>query len=350
MADNLTLESIGQACGVSQITVSRALRGMPNVRPETANRIREYAESIGYKPNAIARSLAGARNGEFHLTSTRSIVLPYNEERISGTSLFWDFVAGAAEAASLRKSSIEVMAFRGGEAEFDFIRALVAEDRIAGLLDFNLQPRTMDYLLSKKVPVVTQMIGVHQIGTRRNAMVYPDCIEGYLLAWQYLLGLGHRRFGFITPPSDVHYRQCLAAAHLLPEPPRIEQVIRTHTIPSSDTICRALLEQLGQWRPGKWPTVLFCANDDFAHQTVVGLTEMGISVPDDVSIFGYDDAPASRFCNPPICTVRLPRKECGEAMFRLVKDIIDGRPGSRTRVEILPMELIKRKSVKKMIP
>lgn len=350
MADNPTLESIGRACGVSHITVSRALRGVASVKPGTAKRIRDYVAEIGYKPNPIARSLARSRNGEFHLVSTRSIVIPYNEESVHEMPLFWEYVEGAVQAASLKKSSIEVMGFKGGDAEFDFIRALVEEDRIAGVLDFGLMPRTADYLLSKKVPLVSRLHGVHAINNRRHAAVYPDHIQGYLLAWHYLFDLGHRRFGFIVQTRDEpHLQQCVAASHLIAEPPRIERVIRTERFPVAEAIRDALVSQLGKWKKNAWPSVFFCSNDAVAHQAVVGLSEMGLSVPGDVSIFGFDDSPASRFCNPPISTLSNPRKEIGAAMLHLLKDIIAGRPNSRNRMEILPMKLIRRKSVQKII-
>lgn len=350
MSENLTLESIGKACGVSHITVSRALRGSGNVKPETAKRIREYAESIGYRPNPVARSFARSRNGEFHLATSQSIVVPYNEQVVTQHQhpLFWDYVEGAVSAAATKKSSIEVIGFQGGAIEFDFIRALVEEERIAGVLDFGLMPQTIDYLVSRKVPLVSRLHSVHSIDTRKNAVIYPDHIQGYLLAWKYLLNLGHTRFAYIARPNQrFHLNECIAASQLVAEPPIIEKTVwlAPTPTPTSQTIWTAIKSTLGSWLTKESHSVLFCANDEIAQLTIVALTENGISVPQDVSIVGFDDSAASRFCNPPITTIRNPRKEIGAAMLHLLKDIIAGRPNSRNRIEVLPMELVERKSV-----
>ncbi|HWL52045.1 MAG TPA: LacI family DNA-binding transcriptional regulator [Chthoniobacteraceae bacterium] len=352
MNEPLTLESIAKVCGVSHTTVSRALRGLGNVKPKTAERIREYAETVGYKPNAIARSLARSGGGEFHLASSRSIIVPYLEGLMKEdrNPLFWDYIEGAVKAAALRKSSIELMGF-GLDGEFNFIRALVEENRIAGVLDLGLTPKTIDYLLSKSIPLVSRLQGVHEINSRQNACVYPDHIQGYLLAWNHLQSLGHRRFGFIAR-SDHRSRlaECVAASHLLKEPAALEPVIRIDNGASTESIREALLSQLGPWHAEKWPQVFFCSNDDVAHHVIRTLQEMNVSVPRQISIFGFDDSPAAGFCNPSITTLRNPRREIGAAMLDLLKEIIAGRPDSRNRVEILPMSLVLRQSVSKPLP
>ncbi len=348
MSQNLTLRSIGEACGVSHITVSRALRGDNRVKPDTARRICQYTEEIGYKPNVIARSLAQARSDDFHLASSQSIIIPYNEEPINQLAplLFWDYVEGAVNAASKIKSSVEVMGFNNALPEFEFIRALVEEKRIAGVLDLNLRSDTISYLINKQIPLVSRLRSVRQIGTRKNASVYPDHIQGYVLAWHYLLERGHRCVGYIMQKGDeFHLNECLAATHLLDEQPRLGPVITIPRNPSAQEVYQELVLQLGKKSRDNWPTVFFCSNDDVAHQTIIGLSEARLHVPGDVSIFGFDDSQASRLSNPPICTVRNPRKEIGAAMVHLLKDIIAGRPDSRNRVEVLPMELVPRKSV-----
>ncbi len=349
MNEPLTLESIAKVCGVSHTTVSRALRGLGNVKPKTAERIREYAETVGYKPNAIARSLARSTHGEFHLASSKSIIVPYHEELMTErrSPLFWDYIEGAVQAAALRKSSIELMGF-GLDGEFNFIRALVEDNRIAGVLDLGLTPDTIDYLLSKSIPLVSRLQGVHEINSRQNACLYPDHIQGYLLAWDYLQSLGHTRFGFIARVDHhSHLAECVAASHLLKNPATLESVIRIEQGASKESIREVLLSQLGPWHPEKWPQAFFCSNDDVAHQVIRTLQAMDVAVPKQVSIFGFDDSPAAEFCSPPITTLRNPRREIGAAMLYLLKDIIAERPNSRNRIEILPMSLIKRQSVSK---
>ncbi len=354
MARAVTLESISQACSVSHITASRALRGLKSVKPETAKRIREYAESVGYKPNLIARSLARGKSGTFNLATTESIVIPFNKEVIGRTErmesvLFWDYVEGAVSAASSHKSSVEVIGFDDGKAEFDFIRALVEDRRVAGLLNFGLTPPTIDYLRSTKVPIVSRLQGVHNVGNHDSASVYPDHLQGYLLAWRHLFAFGHRRIGYIARADhQTHLNVCVAASCLLPETPKLEEVVWVDQSLTTENVRKKLVAAFGPWGSGKWPTALFCSNDEVANTVIVSLDKMGLRVPDDLSIFGFDDSPAACFCNPPISTLRNPRKEIGAAMFHLLSDIIAGRPNSKNRTEVLTMKLISRNSVRDM--
>ncbi len=352
MAESVTLESISQACGVSHITASRALRGLKSVKPETAKRIRDYADSVGYKPNLIARSLARGNSGAFNLATTESIIIPFNQQTMERrermeTVLFWDYVEGAVAAASSRKSSVEVIGFRDGKAEFDFIRALVEDRRVAGFLNFGLTPHSIDYLCSRKVPVVSRLRGVHDVGNHDRASVYPDHLQGYLLAWKHLFALGHRKIGYIAREDhQAHLNVCVAASCLLPENPKLEKVVWVNEPLTTEDVQEKLVAAFGARGSGKWPTALFCSNDETANVTIVSLDKMGLRVPDDISIFGFDDSPAACFCNPSISTLRNPRKEIGAAMFYLLSDIIAGRPNSKSRTEVLAMTLISRNSVR----
>jgi len=349
MAENVTLASISRACGVSHITASRALRGMRNVKPETAQRIRDYADSIGYKPNQIARSLAHHRNGPFHPASPRSIVVPYNEESTNrdGNFLFWECLEGAVSAAATKKSSIEVMGFENGSTEFDFIRTLVESDRVAGVLDFGLKSETIDYLICRKIPVVSRLKGVYGLVNGRNA-VYPDHIQGYFLAWRHLLDFGHQRVGFIGGDEHrAHFNECLAATHLTSPPSRLEKDIRVDGSRDAKSIASTLIAELGQWSPETWPSAFFCANDEVAQLVILALKGMNLSVPEQVSLIGFDDSHFARFCDPPLTTLRNPRKQIGSAAFHLLAEIIEAGPESRVRTEVLAMEFVMRQSVHK---
>lgn len=351
MNDNSTLESIGRACGVSHITVSRALRGLGNVKPDTAKRIREYAESVGYKVNPIARTLARGRTGDYHLTATKSIILPYKDDNHTRSPLFWDYVEGAVRAAGEKQSSVEVMGFSGENKEFDFIRALVEDEKIAGVLNLGLTSATVDYLCSRNIPMASRLQSVYQMENRKMAVVYPDHIQGYLLAWKHLLEMGHTHMGYIVRQDhESHLNECIAASHLIPSAPKLGKMIQIERNISYEQIFHLLNEQWGPWEGGQWPTALFCSNDDVAQQVVVSLSRQGIRVPEQLSIVGFDDSHASLYCNPPITTVRNPRKEIGMSMLYLLKDIMAGRPNSRCRVEVLPMELVERESVARISP
>lgn len=169
------------------------------------------------------------------------------------------------------------------------------------------------------------------------------------MAWQYLQAHGHKRFGFIGR-SDHRPRlnECVAASNLLAEPAKLDRIVWIEKTTTQESARQALLSELGPWDPQHWPSVFFCSNDDIAHLTVLALAGMDLSVPRHVSIFGFDNSPAAKFCNPPITTLHNPRTEIGAAMLHRLKKIIAGRENSQDRLEILPMRLIERDSVARL--
>lgn len=335
-----TLESIGAACGVSHITASRALRGLPNVKPATAQRIREYAKSIGY------RHISEATRSR----SALPVIFPYEKRHLDvdyPIQLFWDYVEGAVQASVGTAQGVEVMSFDYRE-ELSFFQTLVEEKRIAGVLNSRLMPETVAYLLSKKIPLVSRFQGIGGHPEGRGAAVFPDDIQGYLKAWQRLLGMGHRQFCYLWHSASIsRLNACRAARELLDDRPEMTFLnVELGHSPDVDGLARLLPERFGKITSGRWPSLLFCSNDEVANATVAALSRIDISVPEQVSVFGFDDSPAARFCSPRITTLSNPRRKMGAAMFHLICDIIEGRPNSRNRVEVYPMTLVERESVR----
>lgn len=339
MSNNVTLELIGRACGVSHITASRALRGLGNVKPETARRIRDYAKSAGYQMRSVEKKLP----------RTRPMLLPYNEyyvgRREAGSTL-WDYIEGIVQASSQVQQSIEVVSFTGvGSVDLDYLRPVIEQGELSGVLNLGLSEEALAYLTEKKIPMVSRLNNVYHLGRNRGAVVYPDQIQGYFTAWEYLFGLGHRRVGYLYKRGEKqHLNPCAAASHLSERLPKLDLVIELDPADLSGS----LMAELRQRPRALWPTVFFCGNDQLANQVIALLGREGISVPGDLSIFGFDDSPAAVFCNPAITTLRNPRQELGAAMVHMLRDIISGRPNSQNRVEVLPLQLIERDSVRRI--
>ncbi|HWL54123.1 MAG TPA: LacI family DNA-binding transcriptional regulator [Chthoniobacteraceae bacterium] len=347
-----TLKTIAKACDVSHVTVSRALRGEPGVRPETAQRIREYAEEVGYKANPVARSLVAGNSGPLTEGQPRAILIPYNKEwdHPDQQGVFWASVAGATEAAISSVHNIQLFGFNSRDDEFRRIRAVVEEGRVAGFLEFGLSEETMAYLDAKQVPVVSFVTNLEQFGSHRKARVYADHVQGYVEAWRYLLGYGHRRIGFVglkdrSGGTVSHIREILAAAQFLTPVPALEPPVYIDDKASSEAIWETLVQAYGKKGSGRWPTAVFCTNDRMAHRFMIALLEHKMTIPHDLSIFGYGDFPSARLSYPAMTTIGKPRKEIAATMFRILENIIAGVPGSRSTVQVLPMRLVERESV-----
>ncbi|HWL53963.1 MAG TPA: LacI family DNA-binding transcriptional regulator [Chthoniobacteraceae bacterium] len=354
MSEFPTLKSIAKACGVSHVTVSRALRGQTNMRPETAARIRSYAEAVGYKTNSVARFLAEGRTHHIAFSAQRSIMIPHNREGREGSGpdrshLIWDYIQGATEAAASSSHSMELLGFHDASQELQRIRGLVEEERVAGILDFGLQSRTIDYLVSRKIPMVSTIGPAHHIDPRRTAYVYSDHIMGLLQGWRYLVENRHTRIGFVGPKKSgpLHPRlgECRAAGQLLSSPLQLTSYAFIESGASNASIWETFCESFGKPKGGDWPTAIFCTNDAVANRVITAMQEYGVAIPRDLSVLGFDDSAAASLCSPTLTTIADPRKEMGAAMLRILEDIIAGRPGSRSIIQVVPMKLVERESV-----
>lgn len=325
------------------------------MNPKTAERIRIVAAKVGYKANKVARSLAEGRTGHLALSGTRSVIVPYYKElsHLDTERVFWTSVEGITEAATASDHHIEVLGFNKAEDEFRRVRQAVEEERAAGVIDFGLQSATIDYLVANEIPMVSSVYRIGNSDPRRKARVSCDHIEGYTLGWRHLLDKGHSRIGYVgllSPDggSKAHRQECMAASQLLSRAPELGASVVIADIASPVNIWESFIATYGPREKGGWPTAVFCVNDHVANRVLAAMSAHGISVPRDLSVFGFGDFPSAELSTPGVTTIRIPRKEIAVAMFRIMEDIIAGKPGSRSMTQVLPMTLVERGSVADM--
>ncbi len=341
----MTLESIAQACGVSHITVSRALRGLSNVRPATARRIRQYARQAGYRlPTRAPERWLKEQEGR-----KLPFLLPYADIGVGpreGRSFFWDYVEGILEAAAQTRDRIEIVDFPLGTDELAFVRELIEGGGFAGMFNMRLLPATINCLWENAVPMVAHSNIARDFDDYPGAMVYADRVYGYRRAWRYALEKGHRRFGFLSYTNTAYrVQECSAAALLLEEPCGLEVVHRYDLALSREERQAAIAETFRKWNPEKDPRFYFTTNDDLACDAMAAVQSLGLSVPNDLSLFGFDDAQCAFVSRPGLTTLHDPRREIGRRMFLLLKEIVTGNPDAVRRREIVEMQVIERGSV-----
>jgi DNA-binding LacI/PurR family transcriptional regulator len=309
----VTMQDIARASGVSQSTVSRVLNDSITSVPiaaDTRQRVLEVADRLGYRPNPLARGLRGARTMLLGLI-VREIADP--------------FFAPAVEAVSVRareRSYNVVLGSAHSRADEAIALRHVLEtrhcDAIVLLGDMRDQPRLLEDLSASEVPVVALWQGSALAGV---ATVNVDNRAGVAAAVDHLAALGHRRFGFIGghPHGDVLERRAgfterLAALDLAP----LEAHIRMagNDPRSGAQAFRALIES------SKPPTALVTATDNIALGVLHAAHALGVSVPEAVSVVGFDDIPIARYTAPPLTTVHNPISE----MAALAVDIAIDQP------------------------
>ncbi|GAA4520666.1 MULTISPECIES: LacI family DNA-binding transcriptional regulator [Nonomuraea] len=319
-----TIREVARATGLSQAAVSYALRGV-QVAPETVERVRAAAAELGYEADPIARALASGRTGMIG-------VLCASLEDLWQQSL----AVGISRGLRERDRYALILDAAGDPARERALAGQLRDQRVDGLIVQPLDPAAPFWPeLCASLPVVA--VGDSLRGTA--AEVVFDNRRGVTLALEHLRALGHRRVGVLTPtrpstpdrPADVHV---LAEAERLGLD--IEVASAAHG-PIAAT--RAARDLLG----GARPSAVFCFADSIAYGVYAAARELGLSIPGDVSVMGYDDHPMSGLLTPELSTVDWNIDGIVGAAVRLMTDAADGQ-GERRRVVQLPT-LRERESV-----
>jgi DNA-binding LacI/PurR family transcriptional regulator len=307
----VTMQDIARAAGVSQSTVSRVLNDAPTSVPiavETRERVREVAERLGYRPNPLARGLRGARTMLLGVI-VREIMDPFFSmaiESISGEALArgYNVVLGIAHS-----KADEAIALRA-------VLETRHCDAILLLGDMRDEPKFLEDLRASQTPVVALWHGTELEGV---PTVNIDNRAGIVAALDHLIDLGHTRIAFIggRPLGDIRERRTAYLEHLaergLDTPDDYVQN-GTNDPGGGGQAIRALMDL------DEPPTAVVCSTDHLATGVLHAAAELGLHVPADLSVIGFDDIPMAAFTIPPLTTVRMPIAEMSAAAARLAMD------------------------------
>jgi LacI family transcriptional regulator len=332
VTSRVTSRDIAREAGVSQSTVSRALRGDPRVAESTRQHIYEVARGRHYAPNLAARSLTTKRASTIAVVVT-DIRNPFYPELVD--VLHDEFQLGGYRMILLDESSdphteagLTPLLHGGAVDGVAFISAMVAS-----------QAPTL--LTGRGLPVVLLNREVLDVEADVDRVV-SDNHSGGARAAEHLYDLGHRRIGFISGPSDTSTARlrtqgfCEALARL--GCPLDGELRRegSYTHQGGYQWCMDLLELQ---RP---PTAVFCGNDVIAFGALDAAKQRGVAVPDALSIVGYDDIEMSAWQTFALTTIRQPLPQMAKAAARLLVERIEAverRPAERY---VFPAGLVAR--------
>jgi LacI family transcriptional regulator len=327
MGQRVTISDVARTAGVSVATVSKVLNGRYGVAQATSSRVLEVIDDLGYESSLVARSLRS------HRTHVIGILVaefePFSAEILKGA------------ASALADTGYELLAYTGGLQG----RGAGWERRYLSRLSGTLidgavlvTPTVVD--ADAGVPVVA--IDPHT-GPTGLPTVDSDNLVGAVLGTEHLLGLGHRRIGFVGGRADLEssrlreqgFRQAMAAAGLLVD----EALVRAGDYRKESTLepARELLSRTDR------PTAIFAANDLSAIATIEVARDLGLSVPGDLSVIGFDDIPESAQIDPPLTTVHQPIQQMGAAAIEMLTALLDGSPVDEPHVR-LPTSLVQRRT------
>jgi LacI family transcriptional regulator len=324
----VTIRDVAAQAGVSVATVSKVINQRYGVAADTAARVQAVISELGYEASLVAQSL---RN---HRTNVIGILVadlePFSTELLKG----------AADA--IRGSGFELVVYSAGGRTGDVVgweRRYLS--RLSGTLVDGavlVTPTVVDVRYGAPVVAVDPHTGSSAFPT-----VDADNLRGGHLATEHLLDLGHRRIALLAGRADLEsaklrergYREALKAAGVAYE----DSLVRVGGY-DADRSARAARELLsGPERP----TAVFAANDVTAIATIEVALALGLRVPEDLSVVGFDNIPESALCVPPLTTVNQPIRTMGERAVDLLIRLIRGQPVERTHFT-LATELVVRGS------
>ncbi|AEI12899.1 LacI family DNA-binding transcriptional regulator [Cellulomonas gilvus] len=325
------MADVARQAGVSVATVSKVVNGRYGVAQSTLDRVQQVISDLGYEASLGASSLRS------HRTNVIGILVaefePFSTELLKGAS------------SAIGATGYELLAYSGGArgAEVGWERRYLS--RLGGtLIDgaIIVTPTVVD--AANGIPVVA--IDPHTGPSGSTPTVDADNFAGAVMATEHLIALGHRRIGHVGGRPDLEsarlreagYRSAMAAAGL----PVDESLVVNggYRAETAGQPARAMLT--GPDRP----TAVFAANDLSAIRTVEVAREVGLRVPEDLSVIGFDNVPESALCDPPLTTISQPLRDIGAQALRLLVDLLNEREVP-THLR-LPTSLVERGSTRRL--
>lgn len=323
------MDDVAREAAVSRKTVSRVVNGAENVSRGTFERVRGAIERLGYLPNASAQSLASGQS------RCIGIVIGHGADFAFTNPHLGEVLRGVGQSVTAHKYQLMVLTQDGG----DTAQQLVRHHQVDGLvfMSASLDDAVITSLRDTQFPIVLTCTHTDP----EISFVDVDNRKGAFLATQHLLGLGHRRIGFINGPMDhascrerlAGYRDALNDdgvefdATLVAEGDFSEQ--------SGFRKAYSILEL------GRRPTAIFAASDLMAIGALRSVHESKLRVPEDISIVGFDGVPISRYLNPPLTTVWQAAGEKGKLAADLLLQRLEGTRVGTERILLEP-ELVVR--------
>jgi DNA-binding LacI/PurR family transcriptional regulator len=322
------MADVARLAGVSHQTVSRVINGSASIRPDTRERVERAIAHLGYRPNTAARALVTRRS--------KTIGIIGSNTALYGPTSIQFSIQDAARSAGYFTSLVTL--------------AAVTHDELRGALDYlghqSVEAIVMIVTQQDALAVVRSeastipLIVVEGELSGRGLSVGVDQTEGARLATQHLVDLGHRDIIHVTGPMTWTEARARHTGYV--------EVMR-----AAGLQVRAELE--GDWSPARGYQIgrelverndfsaIFVANDQMAIGILHAFAESGMSVPDDVSLIGFDDIPEAGYLNPALSTVRQDFHAVGRRAIELLTAVLDGVAAD---MPLLAPELVVRASTR----
>jgi alanine racemase len=322
---------------VSKAAVSFAFNSPERLRPETADRIKQVAVSLGYRPHPVARMLTAGS------TATIGILSPQALAQAFANPFFPLFAEGVAEVLEDHGFGLLFISPLHGSLERAIARATVDGIIIIGL---DRHHPEVESIRRAGLPTVL----VDAPAWPEHGVIEIDDTTGALAAARHLLELGHRDLLILRMPVAESaeddgsvmarrmrgYQMALSEFNVKLGPERVRTAVATFEA-GETAFLRA-------WDEGLRPTGVLSMSDAAAAGVLQAARHLGLSVPDGLSVVGFDDLPLTRFTDPPLTTVHQPVRRKGEEAARMLLASLDGGRAGDGEHRVLETRLVVRRS------
>lgn len=315
-----TIGRVAELAGVSRATVSRVMNGISTVAPPLAERVRTAAATLNYQPSVLARNLAVGR------TATVALVVPD-----LANPMFQEILRSLSHAAAAQGHRLLVADTEENVADEGLV-AVEARRRCDGLV--LCAPRMPDSELTALAPLLAPFVLVNREAPDVSVpSVSVDYAAGIRDLVSHLIGLGHRTVAYLAgPPTSSSNQVRLGTLRGFAAAGRLDLVEHECGATFSDghAVASRLIDDVC--------TAVIAYNDLVAFGALSGLHELGVSVPQQISITGFDDIPFARYTTPPLTTASVPPGEIGERAWQRLWALLNDQqpePDARFRPRLM---------------
>ncbi|MCB9502164.1 MAG: LacI family DNA-binding transcriptional regulator [Deferribacteres bacterium] len=332
MSPSLTINDIARLANVSKSTVSKVLNDKPDVGLATKKKVMQIVEKHNFVPNASGKSLKKR--------ATENIGVIFRKDDNPLSNPFFSRVLEGIEA-EIAFNDLNLMLYSMPSNKKSSLPKIVKERKIDGVI--LVGTRNEEFVRELQKTNLPLIVVDPRADISDCQQVLIDNENGAFLATQYLINKGHKRIGFIAGELSEHsfgqrytgYLKALKSEGL----PIDETIVKTGGYEAGYELTKSLLQV------SERPSAIFAANDINAVLAYKAINEFNLSIPDDISIIGFDDIYLARMAIPPLTTVRVYKEELGSLAVRSMRDMINEGSDKRSII-IMPIKLIKRNSVK----
>jgi len=330
----MNINAVAKRAGVSTATVSRVINGTANVRPDTAERVREAVEALNFYPDVNARALGSGRSGLYGLIIS-DITNPYFPELVKA---FEDIAVEHGQDVLIANTD-----YNPKRMEMCVIRMLQRKVDGVAIMTSEMEDRLISTLGQRQIPTVFMDTAA---GGQAASTVNVDYAHGVTQAMDYLFELGHTEIAFVSGPLSLSsardraeaFQSALREHGVKMRPEWLQE--SDHHVEGGHHAMKRILDS------GSLPTAVLGSNDLAAIGAMGAIHERGLDIPGEISVIGFDNIELSGYTSPALTTLHVPRRELASTAFRALfhgRESGSGESG-RHRQHVIKTKLVVRES------